>query len=215
MSKIITVSEDETINKSIVDVFDEVALQMGYIGDDNSYDCRKICVSTKIFEMIRDFYEKNWRHTPEQFAAIWLNIGPKTKDTLGDFEVQVEPGFIKLNLNKHLETIEKDRQALLSEIEMAFSQIPQNPDIKQCTENPPCYTISLSAISNNDYVLVPFYYNFLSQKEELSKIVSSVSSIESIMGQLIKIAETGKDKAYRRYHPTVIEYVKSVVESCA
>lgn len=63
------------------------------VTQDTNYDCRKICVSEKIFEALEDYYLADGA-TKLDFSMIWMCYGPKVKPELDDFEVELDEGFV-------------------------------------------------------------------------------------------------------------------------
>lgn len=89
----------------ITELYDAVASAMGY--EDTSelrYDCREINVAMNIQDnFFRHYREDNIEVSESDFkmgmSMLLLNYGPKTDETLEDYEVEVFNGFIKLGEN--------------------------------------------------------------------------------------------------------------------
>lgn len=66
---------------------------------DCKYDCTKINVARNIYKGFFQYYRETIPHRYESdlrmsVSMILLNYGPKTDDTLADYEVEVFNGFI-------------------------------------------------------------------------------------------------------------------------
>lgn len=87
-------------NYSITELYDMVATTIGH--EDVStlhYDCREINVASNIQEGFFDYYKEQNPDMSESelsmtVAMLLLNYGPKTNETLCDYEVEVFDGFI-------------------------------------------------------------------------------------------------------------------------
>lgn len=66
------------------------------VTDDVIYDCRKVCVTKSVENLIWSYYEEQEKMDIYGIAALWLFGGPKTnleEDSL-NYRVSVENGFI-------------------------------------------------------------------------------------------------------------------------
>lgn len=88
-------------NYGITELYDVVATIMGY-GDVSKlhYDCREINVARNIQNGFFAHYRETIPHANESelkmsMGMLLLNYGPKTDDTLEDYEVEVFAGFIQ------------------------------------------------------------------------------------------------------------------------
>lgn len=80
----------------IVKFYDAVALELGYKNTDNlNYDCTKILVSSKIQEVILNYYKDVECQDADYTGMIWVAYGPKAIAEWDGYKVQVEDGFIK------------------------------------------------------------------------------------------------------------------------
>jgi hypothetical protein len=84
----------------ITELYDAVAIALGH--EDVSelhYDCREISVAANIQDnFFRHYREDNIEMSESDFkmnmAMLLLNYGPKTSETLEDYEVEVSNKFI-------------------------------------------------------------------------------------------------------------------------
>lgn len=84
--------------------------------------------------------------------------------------------------------------------------------------NSHCFSISFSTISDNDFILSPFYYNTQMQKKELIKIITCSKNIEFVK-VFEEIAEKGKrtvrvgTSSYQQvYSPHVVSALKTFIK---
>ena len=93
----ITVSEK---NYDIVELYHEVAKQLGYNANECEYDCRRINVAANIQDGFFEYYKELGKgRVPEndiktQTAMLLACYGPKVDKDLHDNEVEVFDGFI-------------------------------------------------------------------------------------------------------------------------
>lgn len=57
-----------------------------------TYDCTKVCVTEKIYEAVRDYYE-NLGHSLSDINMAWLFGGPKASIEEDSYAVEVEDGW--------------------------------------------------------------------------------------------------------------------------
>ena len=87
-------------NYGVTELYDAVAKTMGY--KDMSklhYDCREISVAPNIQENFFEYYKEANAHLSESdfkmsMGMMLLNYGPKTDESLADYEVEVTDKFI-------------------------------------------------------------------------------------------------------------------------
>ena len=87
-------------NYGVTELYDAVATTMGY-GDVSKlhYDCREISVAPNIQDSFFEYYRNANQHLSEtdfkmSMAMMLLNYGPKTDESLADYEVEVSDKFI-------------------------------------------------------------------------------------------------------------------------
>ena len=88
----------------VVELFDSIARQMGYINaDELNYDCRKINVAKNIQDMFYEFYTQLTKEAddtmPDSDIKVGITMllamsGPKVDKNLADDEVEIFEGFI-------------------------------------------------------------------------------------------------------------------------
>ena len=84
----------------ITELYDTIARIMGYDNvSELRYDCREITVATNIQDnFFKHYREDNIELSEKDFkmsmAMLLLNYGPKTDETLQDYEVEVFNRFI-------------------------------------------------------------------------------------------------------------------------
>lgn len=78
---------------SITDLYNCVAVVMGYEPSECKYDCTKINVSNHIADNIENYYYNKGK-SKEEFGMSWLLFGPKVDESLFDCEVEVKDEFI-------------------------------------------------------------------------------------------------------------------------
>ena len=90
----ITLTREEYTG-SITNLFRKVAEKLGAEEtEDTKYDCTKILASKTISDSIF-YYMQNVEGLDRMTAGmLWLCYGPKTSESLGEDEVDVEEGFI-------------------------------------------------------------------------------------------------------------------------
>ena len=81
---------------TIVDLYDLVAIKLGYNHNACTYDCRKIEVAPNFADAIEKFYEKNFSDYKFRFGMDWVCFGPKVNEDLPDDTIEVEDGFIEV-----------------------------------------------------------------------------------------------------------------------
>lgn len=87
-------------NYGVTELYDVVAAAMGYSDVSKlNYDCREINVARNIQDGFFEHYKETVPHSNEtdlkmSVSMILFNYGPKTDDTLEDYEVEVFTGFI-------------------------------------------------------------------------------------------------------------------------
>lgn len=89
-------------NYSIVELYDAVATEMGFVATQNlEYDCREICIAKNIQDGIYAKYEELAKEEglPESDVRVGITMllaisGPKVDENLADDEVKVFEGFI-------------------------------------------------------------------------------------------------------------------------
>ena len=87
-------------NYGVTELYDVVATAMGYRDVSKlNYDCREINVAPNIQDSFFTYYKANQPHLSEtdlnmEVAMILLNYGPKTDESLADYEVEVSDKFI-------------------------------------------------------------------------------------------------------------------------
>ena len=86
---------DEEVHTSIVQLYNNIALRLGYNPDNCEYDCRKINVSNDIFERIYDYYRTEENYGMDTMGMVWCCYGPKCDDKLKEYEVEIADDFIK------------------------------------------------------------------------------------------------------------------------
>lgn len=86
----------EECDCDVVDFYDNVARHIGYSEVENlKYDCRYICVSTKIMESVVNHYVNKMNITRGQAELIWLHYGPKANIDSDDYCVRIDDKFIE------------------------------------------------------------------------------------------------------------------------
>ena len=87
-------------NYGVTELYDAVAIAMGHKDVSKlNYDCREINVARNIQDGFFEHYKETIPHSSEtdlkmSVSMILLNYGPKTDDTLEDYEVEVSDKFI-------------------------------------------------------------------------------------------------------------------------
>lgn len=67
------------------------------ITDENCFDCRKICVTKAVQEVLWSYYREEKNRTDEQIASILLIGGPKAnleEHGILEYRAEVENGFV-------------------------------------------------------------------------------------------------------------------------
>ena len=67
------------------------------ITDKTCFDCRKICVTKSVQEVLWSYYRDEKGKTDEQIAAMWLGYGPKAnlgERGIPEYRAKIEDGFI-------------------------------------------------------------------------------------------------------------------------
>jgi hypothetical protein len=83
------------VHTSIVSFYDNIARRLGYNPNFVTYDCKKIDVSENIFEEIYAYYREKENIGQESMGMMWCCYGPKVKEELKDFDVDIQDGFIE------------------------------------------------------------------------------------------------------------------------
>lgn len=79
---------------SISQVYQNAADRLGItVADDEVFDCTKITVSKEIQEEIFQYYKEH-NYDAENIGMLWVCVGPKTDDNLGEYEMEVSDGWI-------------------------------------------------------------------------------------------------------------------------
>lgn len=80
---------------SIGKLYDEVAGKLSDLPADYRYDCTKITCGKGIYELVKTFYNSNYKDPNLAFGMDWLCYGPKLEEKLQPYEIEVLDGFIK------------------------------------------------------------------------------------------------------------------------
>ncbi len=104
MEKIFTLEREMLAGRDITGLYDAIAAALGYDISDESlrYDCRKVCISENIREMLYKTYETENKQAfleNSELAAFevtrrLLLYGPKVDADLPDNTVRTEEGFV-------------------------------------------------------------------------------------------------------------------------
>ena len=82
---------------NIPKLYDCIAIAMGYnLNQVQSYDCKKVEVSSNIVHAVMDWYKSNYADYKVSFGMEWVCFGPKENKELPDNTVEVHDGFITL-----------------------------------------------------------------------------------------------------------------------
>ena len=104
MEKIFTLEHEMLAVKNLAGLYDAIAEKLGFDILDESlrYDCRKICISKEMQQMLYESYEAMY---PEQFqrdrrgaklsvTMLLATSGPKVNQELDADMVEIEEGFL-------------------------------------------------------------------------------------------------------------------------
>ena len=80
--------------KSITDFYADIAENILKVDGDYKFNPSKIYVSNNLYSEFEQLYVDQGVDRVG-FAMVWLNIGPKTDESLEDNQVRVEDGFIE------------------------------------------------------------------------------------------------------------------------
>lgn len=67
------------------------------VTDKTKFDCRKICVTKSVQEVLWSYYREEKNRTDEQIAAMLLGYGPKAnleEHEILEYRAETEAGFI-------------------------------------------------------------------------------------------------------------------------
>lgn len=78
----------------IAELYDTIAIKLGYNPATVYYDCRKICVSKPVMEQVFAYYKADKRVTRPAFNQLWLNLGPKANLAGDGYKVDIQKGFV-------------------------------------------------------------------------------------------------------------------------
>ena len=89
----VTLTKEESYC-GIAELYDTIAIKLGYNPAAVYYDCRKICVSKPVMEQVFAYYKADKRVTRPAFNQLWLNLGPKANLVGDGYKVDIQKGFV-------------------------------------------------------------------------------------------------------------------------
>lgn len=78
----------------IAELYDSIAIKLGYNPAAIHYDCRKICVSKPVMEQVFSYFKDEKHVSRAAFNQLWLVLGPKANLPGENYMADAQDGFI-------------------------------------------------------------------------------------------------------------------------
>ena len=86
--------------------------------------------------------------------------------------------------------------------------------VKKVSSNPKCFTVSMSAIANNNFILSPSYYSVDDQKKRIIALFENTDDIFTCFNRLKAVSEKKRFSDGTPCHPEIVSSIKKVLEEC-